>query len=89
MKDVTLVPVDVTIRRVVDGIERVHQTDLWQQNHYDGTFMWEDGNYSCDCNRAIFFGEPEEAEACSDGRYLVKVVDRKTGYVWYNELEDA
>jgi len=22
-------------------------------------FMWEEGNFSCDCNRSIFFGLPE------------------------------
>jgi len=31
-------------------------------------FMWEDGNYSCDCNRARFFGlgGPDEDWPCGD-----------------------
>ena len=49
----------VTIRRIADGVE-AH----YEQNHespdletaYEGDeFMWNEGNYSCDCNRHIFF----------------------------------
>ena len=39
-------------------------------------FCWEEGNYSCDCNRESFFlraqgkEEPEKIE-CGEGRYSV------------------
>jgi hypothetical protein len=34
-------------------------------------YIWEEGNFSCDCNRAIFFGEPESEQYCSDDRYII------------------
>ena len=40
--------------------------------------MWSDGNYACDCNRAIFFGDAggtnEEME-CGETRYTVRIED--------------
>ncbi len=46
-------------------------------DHEDlGEFMWTDGNYSCDCNRALFHararGVPDPSETdlvCGDTRY--------------------
>lgn len=43
-------------------------------------FMWEEGNYSCDCNRWIFF-YPEERDVdfpCGNGRFeLVKLKNKE------------
>lgn len=42
-------------------------------------FIWSDGNYSCDCNREIFFSQATGIEGgvreCSTGRYRVKITD--------------
>jgi len=35
-------------------------------------FMFGNGNYACDCNRALFFGDDC---SCSDHLYTVKVED--------------
>ncbi len=40
-------------------------------------FMWNEGNYACDCNRALFMawmhGRDEPSDlACGDGRYIVQ-----------------
>ncbi len=35
-------------------------------------YMWEDGNYSCNCNRALFFlGAGLDSVACGDGRFEI------------------
>lgn len=40
-------------------------------------FMWSDGNYSCDCNRALFFantvGDPDPDQECGDKAYSVRI----------------
>lgn len=58
--------VDVTLRRVADGVERVHvdragfpcrvgdEADV--ADAIDAAqFWWSDGNGGCDCNRRLFF----------------------------------
>jgi hypothetical protein len=44
-------------------------------------FMFEDGNYSCDCNKRIFLerycGVPDEIDECGDEIELVSLVVRK------------
>jgi hypothetical protein len=54
-------------------------------------YQFEDGNYSCDCNRAIFFaramGLPEDYNVpCGDGGYLVRLIDCANGDVIYGEF---
>jgi hypothetical protein len=39
---------------------------------WDGDYIWAMGNYSCDCNRAIFFGD--ECEECGDGKFSIRIV---------------
>jgi hypothetical protein len=52
-------------------------------------FLWGEGNYSCDCNRNIFFniatGRTGD-RACGDDRFTVeKIVERGTDRVLYSE----
>lgn len=55
-------------------------------------FMWRDGNYSCDCNRALFFlragGEDDSKDEtpCGDGTYSVRVRNKLNGNVYYDEI---
>ena len=79
--------VDVTIRRVADGVERVHAARAYAktgpiEDALDSVaFMWSaDGNYGCDCNRYLFFqraaGEPESDDRpCGDVAYRVVAPD--------------
>lgn len=54
----------------------------------DSDYIWSEGNYSCDCNRALFFaraGNEPDAESwdppCGEGRYAVRIeVDGRTVY---------
>lgn len=68
----------VHIRRNSDGLVRVYHDDTpWEEG---SDFLWLDGNYSCDCNRYLFFqrsaDEPEiDNPACGDTAYsIVKFV---------------
>ncbi len=54
---------------VPEGIACAEQDDM-------GQFMWTDGNYSCDCNRALFHArargvtEPS-SPPCGEGRFVL------------------
>lgn len=59
-------------------------------------FIWERGNYSCDCNRALFFGraaglKDEEMSdcRCGDGGYSLNLENPATGKVYYREFDDS
>lgn len=58
-------------------------------------FNWEENNYSCDCNRHLFFkrAKNEETEedwdiTCTDGKYSVNLRNKKNGEVYYREFND-
>lgn len=78
----------VLIRHNPTGEERWY-TDEWSFNHpketreeslFLGEFVWTDGNFSCDCNRALLFaraeGQPDpDNRECGDSEYTaVKAV---------------
>jgi len=72
-----MLTVSVTIKKVSTSESRTLPDEQYSLDVSNLRFLWADGNYSCDCNRAIFFDRPEDDEAeypCSDGAYLVKVV---------------
>ena len=54
-------------------------------------FQWSENNYSCDCNRRLFFEraggrEPEEHEMpCGEGRFLVVSIIHPDGRLLYTE----
>lgn len=56
-------------------------------------YIWEDGNYSCDCNRHLFFeraaGIEPVSEKCGTGKYSVQVYNPKNGEIIYDEFSDA
>lgn len=80
----------VEIRRNVDGKMGIYEDKYpWGLG---SDFMWADGNYSCDCNRYLFFmraiGEDEGKlidDRCSDGAYSVRITDQ--GKVLYQDGE--
>ena len=68
----------MTIVRVEDN---ALSTYCAEDYGFKSDYIWSEGNYSCDCNRELFFargrGEPEPANEnlrCTDGRFLVLVV---------------
>lgn len=64
--------------------------DSWQTAY---SFIWEDGNYACDCNRALFFERAKTGDQdawpetpCGNSLYrLDKLVVRETGEIVYSE----
>lgn len=67
----------VRIRDTTTGIERtIEKPGEWD----DGSdFMWNEGNYACDCNRRLFFaraaGLPDpEPNPCGEGRYSATIL---------------
>lgn len=39
-------------------------------------YLWEEGNYSCNCNRGLFFSNEEVK--CGEGLYTVQVLWKNT-----------
>ncbi len=81
---VAKVCVDVTIRRVSDGVERKHIDESGFGQHTGESvddvldavsYMWRHGNYGCDCNRYLMFqraaDEDESGIVCGHGKYTV------------------
>lgn len=68
---------DVTIRRVCDGVERVHVDGIGFPSIVGMKFWWSDGNGGCDCNRRLFFyragGEEhdDDTTACTHGEFVI------------------
>jgi hypothetical protein len=85
--------IDVQIRHNESG--EVRTTREWaiyepQDGETPNAFMYEEGNYSCDCNRHLFFHravgvEPDDHD-CGDGAYSVNLVNPKNGQVYYQEF---
>jgi hypothetical protein len=67
----------VFIRKEATGEVRKHLDKF----PWDGDYMWADGNYSCDCNRHLFFERAAGAEPpwdegkCGDEAYAVRIED--------------
>jgi hypothetical protein len=57
----------VHIKNNENGEIRTYQDDLEFSE-----FIWSEGNYSCDCNRHIFFTNRDEMEhPCGEDKYTV------------------
>lgn len=87
------VKIDVYIRRVSDGVERIYHTEgiLEDDNETLSTHIWANGNFSCDCNRYLFFQhaadeqEVDENCKCGHGGYLVWIVNPINKETVYDE----
>ena len=54
----------VAIRKNETGeIRMYHANEEW---HSASHFMWVDGNYACDCNRALFFNGEDGDYPCGE-----------------------
>ena len=72
----------IIIRDTQTGEERTHIDEGFEfikgGEEFPGgsDYMWREGNYRCDCNRALFFaragGEPEPDDPpCGEGRFVI------------------
>ena|ERR1700735_400734 len=85
--------IDVEITNKVTGEKRIYDYGDYPDAHMGEpddpfhyiTFMFDEGNYGCDCNRALFFGRAAGVELgdndtpCGDERYSVRVTNQETG----------
>lgn len=69
----------VLIRNNATGEDRLY---AYEHDWHDSSdFLWTDGNYSCDCNRSLFFGyaaglkrgEIEQAD-CGESAFAIPYV---------------
>jgi hypothetical protein len=88
------VSVIAEIRENATGEVREHRSDeiLDDGEETPNTYMWEEGNYSCDCNRRLFFeranGEDEDIDSqCTGGKFSVRLRNAKTGKIYYDEFD--
>ena len=75
---------------------REHEDEVWWDYNepyedFPSDFIWRDGNYSCDCNRHLFFqrakGENEDDAECGEEKYSVNLKNPKNGEIIYREYE--
>lgn len=80
---------EVTIRHNPSGTTRVCQLDL----EWYGSFIWEEGNFACDCNRAIFFnrqtGDDFAPETCGSDVMEVVSITQDGKFLYSDETGDA
>lgn len=62
-------------------------TDFPTEEDEANCFWWEEGNGSCDCNRAIFFEgyKSENTYPCGHGAYSVNLINPANGQTIYAE----
>lgn len=82
------------IRKNDTGEIREYETDkiLKIGSEHPNIFNWEENNFSCDCNRLLFFksaGNEEDEEDwdvdCTHGKFSVNLKNKKDGKVYYRE----
>jgi len=82
----------ITIRRNADGVDRTYTSNSDVEDDLLD-FMWGDGCYCCDCNRALFFnraaGEDDPNRPCGVTEFQARVVDAGSGAVLYDDMDDA
>ena len=72
--------VTIKIKHIPSGEIRDYHDEfeeITEQTDYNPIWIWQEGNYSCDCNRHIFFHNFKDDEDidCSDGIYKVNIFD--------------
>lgn len=75
----------IRIVRVSDGAVALYHDEWWTEpdDEWSGSYyIWQEGNYGCDCNRELFFSrargeDPPDEHECSIGRYRAFLPDGK------------
>lgn len=75
-----MIPVVASIKNVKTGEVMTHSYEVEPEYADSQRFLWEEGNYSCDCNRELFFRRAQGQELtdeefddlkCREGDYSV------------------
>lgn len=66
---------------------------MWdEKNGCPLIYIWKDGNFSCDCNRKLFFADAGnedismEDAPCGEGKYSVNLENPRTDEIFYKEF---
>lgn len=85
------IPCLVYIRRNTDGEVRCYDNLEWHDDSDYPDFIWSEGNYACDCNRALFFaraiGEDDPERSCGDSAFSLRITD-VGGKELYSEFDE-
>lgn len=77
----------IKIKRNSDGVVREYK-DEYTWNEY----LWSEGNFGCDCNRALFFaravGEDDPDRECGDTEFSIEIFD-DDGKLLYSEDDNG
>ena len=96
LKDGRWVAVIAEIRHNKTGVVMEYETNeiLFDGEPDPGDYIWEAGNYSCDCNRRLFFARAAAKDEnlnmdsdCGEGEYSVRVRNKRSGRPFYSEFE--
>lgn len=89
-----LEPIQIEILDTTTGEKCKFHDDDTVDDEFVVLYLWEEGNYSCDCNRALFFAKalrmPQGAlndVPCGTSRFLVRI--SREGDVLYDEFPKA
>lgn len=80
----------IYIRKNDTGEVRSYKDEMtFSDDDYWPFYMWEEGSYSCDCNRSLFFAKVKEEpgdyeDSCSDDKYSVNI--EANGDIIYREF---
>lgn len=81
------IPAALIIRRNADGV--VRRLSMESMGGYHGDYIWSEGNFSCDCNRGIFFAEAEGElnpdRDCGDDAFAVRIIADNNGHELYSD----
>lgn len=79
MSELAEKPVLVHIRKNETGEIRIYNDKIYFDDiNLPNVYLWEYGNYSCDCNRRLFFARVNDEEedwesGCGDTEYSVNI----------------
>jgi len=79
--------VTIKIKHILTGEIRDFLDTLdYSTDWYNPVFIWQEGNYACDCNRHLFFTDFEDESdfTCSHHLYKVNIFD-SSGKCIYKE----
>lgn len=88
----------ICVVKITDTMTGVTRDATWPEyawgDEKDGVYdyLWSEGNYSCDCNRGMFFaqaaGEPDPDMICGESRYAVKILSEDGSAILYEDARD-
>lgn len=92
-----VVSVIAEIKNNKTGEIREYKTEEYisKDEKLPNTFNWSDNNFSCDCNRYLFFkyannekvsDDEMDSIECSDGKFSVNLKNEKNNQYYYKEF---